>query len=280
MRNHFDFFRFGVHILSVLIIISLGMGKAMAQEGEREYVPFVEEGKAWYCSTSIGLITPEHPEGNSIECIFTMCGDTLVKDREYKRVFCQYEEYYGDKEQHYYCAVREEAYQVFIVEDEATEEKLIYDFSCPQEYLTLTFLDYQFARTDGLPHYDFLPGQLEYTVCQFTDNGEVDYFNNPSSWVEGVGGPYNNPFAFEISFLPFGEPKFGKRVFVRTCMKDKKYIFNLDWMVEISGQEAIDEINHADNSQKGIHLYDLQGRRLNGQPTKGVYIQDGKKYVK
>ena len=26
-------------------------------------------------------------------------------------------------------------------------------------------------------------------------------------------------------------------------------------------------------------LYDLQGRRLNAQPTKGVYIQNGKKVV-
>jgi len=38
----------------------------MAQK-EREYVPFVEEGKVWYCSYgSVGPITPEHPEGCNI----------------------------------------------------------------------------------------------------------------------------------------------------------------------------------------------------------------------
>ena len=27
-------------------------------------------------------------------------------------------------------------------------------------------------------------------------------------------------------------------------------------------------------------IFDLQGRRLSGKPEKGVYIQDGKKFVK
>ena len=46
--------------------------------------------------------------GEGIDCIFTMCGDTLMNGKEYKKVYCQFEEYYGDKERHYYCAVREE----------------------------------------------------------------------------------------------------------------------------------------------------------------------------
>ena len=64
-----------------------------------------------------GAITPEDPLGMGIDCIFTMCGDTLMNGKEYKKVYCQFDEYYGDKERHYYCAVREEAYQVFIMEE-------------------------------------------------------------------------------------------------------------------------------------------------------------------
>ena len=110
-------------ILFLILAMFMTMG-ASAQE-ERVYVPFVEEGKCWY----LGYFHPrdvfpaslEDPEGEGVDCIFTMRGDSLIGDREYKKVYCQFEEYYGDTEQHYYCAVREEAYQVFIVEGETTE---------------------------------------------------------------------------------------------------------------------------------------------------------------
>jgi hypothetical protein len=34
-----------------------------------------------------------------------------------------------------------------------------------------------------------------------------------------------------------------------------------------------------DEGIRNNHIYDLQGRRLTQKPTKGVYIQDGKKVV-
>ena len=70
MRNHFEFYRCNVRVIVILAFCSLSISKAMAQK-EREYVPFVEEGKVWYCSYgSVGPITPEHPEGCNIKCIF------------------------------------------------------------------------------------------------------------------------------------------------------------------------------------------------------------------
>ena len=198
------------------------------------YVPFVEEGKTWYCGYWHPYAnfpsTPEDPGGEGIDCIFTICGDTLVNGKDYKKVYCQFEEYYGDNEQHYYCAVREEAYRVFIMEEGTTEEKLLYDFSRPNEMITLNYDDYRFARSKGVHRDDFLPGQLEYHVYKFTEDGEVDYINDSSSWIDGVGDYLTNPFAFEFTFLPYGEPKFGKDISVITCMKDGKYIFNNEWM--------------------------------------------------
>jgi len=41
----------------------------------------------------------------------------------------------------------------------------------------------------------------------------------------------------------------------------------------------IDNVNIKENYSNSI-LYDLQGRRINGQPQKGMYIQGGQKYVK
>lgn len=92
------------------------------------------------------------------------------------------------------------------------EEKLIYDFSHPGEMIMLTYDDCQYARFGGwcpYGHYnegEFLPGQWKYVVGRFTD-GELDYSHDSDDWIDGVGAPLNNPFAFELCFLPFDKPK-------------------------------------------------------------------------
>ena len=144
-----------------------------------------------------------------------------------------------------------------------------------------TYNDFPFVRTDGWHLYGFPTDQLIYAVCQSTDDGEVDYSNDPCFWVDGVGNIGHNPFAFEFNFLPYDEPKLGKSTYVRTCMKDGEYIYSMEWTsVPIDDPEAIDKSIYTNNSPKGPRLYDLQGRRLQHVPTKGVYIQDGKKYIK
>ena len=42
-------FEYIARIIMVLVFFSLGTFMVIAQELEREYVPFVEEGKVWYC---------------------------------------------------------------------------------------------------------------------------------------------------------------------------------------------------------------------------------------
>ena len=128
---------------AILFILFLTLQTVLFAQEERVYVPFVEEGKVWYCGYSHpGSCFPqtfEDPKGDGIDCVFTMCGDTQINDKIYKKVYCQFEDYYGDNEQHYYCAVREDAYRVYMIEDGATEEKLLYDFSSPEESLILTY---------------------------------------------------------------------------------------------------------------------------------------------
>ena len=46
--RRFDLFGFAACIIVAFALCGLGTSKAMAQE-RREYVPFVEEGKTWYC---------------------------------------------------------------------------------------------------------------------------------------------------------------------------------------------------------------------------------------
>ena len=214
-----------------------------------------------------------------IDCIFTMSGDTEINGKTYKKVYCQFKEYYGDEEQHYYCAVREEGYRVYIVEEEATEEQLIYDFSHWGENVTLTYNDLKYGRDGGKRRERFLPGQVEFTVCKYIGE-DLDLSYGAGVWVVGVGAAIENPFAFESLYILYDEPRFGKHISVYTCMKDGKYVYIDDWRASHGSPiTAIEDRINIDNSSKSSHLYDLQGRRLSTQPTKGVYIQNGKKVV-
>ena len=154
MKNIFHLFGNGISIMMVLVLYCLGISSIYAQtRGSESYISFVEEGKVWYCGYNHPGVTtpptPESPFGKVIDCIFTMSGDTEIDGKTYKKVYCQFKEYYGDEEQHYYCAVREEDYRVYIVEEEATEEQLIYDFSHWGENVTLTYNDLKYGRDGG-----------------------------------------------------------------------------------------------------------------------------------
>ena len=235
MRNFFDLLGSNARIVVALALCGLGTSNAVAQGERSDYIPFVEEGKAWYCGYyhpyEVFPPTPEDPNGLGVDCIFTMCGDTLISDRGYKKVYCRYGEYYGDEEQHYYCAVREEAYQVFIIEAETMEEKLLYDFSNPGEFFTFTYGGEEVVRTKSSTRHSFLPGQCEYRVCPFLGD-DVDYNHIWGSyWIEGAGSASDNPFATELYFFNVDKLKFGKTISVRSCIKDGKRVFDTEWMV-------------------------------------------------
>ncbi|UKK53823.1 hypothetical protein [Prevotella sp. E2-28] len=279
-----------VFSMTVLLMLSFCIKKAVAQEQTHEYIPFVEEGKVWYCGYCHPYddfpATDEDPSGLGIDCVFTMSGDTLIDGRDYKKVYCQFEEYYSDKELHYYCAVREADYQVFIIENKATEEKLLYDFSRPDESISLTHDKYEIARERGSHRFYFLPGQYMYG---FVYSYDECYFNN--SWVEGVGAADNNPFSFEYildkdvinkiryQITNIDELIFGTNLEVRSCIKEGKTIFEDFWM-DVPGPDESTGISSVNSSTTSSPFFDLQGRPVKSTPKHGVYIKEGRKVIK
>ena len=266
------------------LLLFLAVQTVLFAQGDN-YIPFVEEGKVWYCGYSHPGVTfhatAEDPSAKGIDCIFTMQGDTVINGKTYKKVYCQFKEYYGDEEQHYYCAVREENYRVYIVEEDATEEQQIYDFSDWGETIIFTHNDIKYGRDGGKRRVKFLPGQVEFSIARFRGE-ELNFSYGRGIWVVAVGAPYNNPFSKDNLDLYYRdvEPKFGKYIDVRTCMKDGEYIYMDDWRTSHGSPiTSIDDISPVDNSPIDSPLYDLQGRHLTSQPSKGVFIKDGKKVV-
>lgn len=194
-----------------------------AEEWDHEYVPFVEEGKVWNCNNT------DYADEGVVDFVFTMRGDTLIGENIYKKVLCQYEKYFGDNEQHYYCAVREEAYRVYLVEAETKDEKLIYDFSHPKDTLMLSNYDHRVARMSGT-RMDYWPSeQLIFSVFG-TSGDEIKYQYFVDDWIEGVGSWGSNPFAAKTTLIK-PDPIFGDYCVVVSCIKDGKCLFDFDWMV-------------------------------------------------
>jgi len=281
MKNQYHYAHQGMSFLTLLFTSFCLTARMMAQE----VVTFVEEGKTWYCLTHSHAnddpqppISPEDPLGMGIDCIFTMAGDTLISDNTYKKVYCQHEEEYGDKEPHYYCAVREEDGRVLCVGTDMEEEKLLYDFSSPNETLYLCYGDHKFGRSPRWPMNYWPSVQMVFLVCELTgsNNDQLAYSHDVGTWVEGVGSVSGNPFDFElVSDRPSASAQWIELV---SCMADGKIFFNREWLSEPIGPVDI-------HSPLGLNkfaasmIYDLQGRCLQGQPRRGLYIQDGQKKV-
>jgi len=267
--------------IAMLVIILIGSMKTVAQEWDHEYFPFVEEGKVWNCCA----ISPQNVD--IANCFFTMSGDTLINDNTYKKVSCQFKDFYGDEEQHYYCAVREEDYRVFIVEAETKEEKMLYDFSHPQEDIILSYDGRNFARGAGFYYGNVFPptGQLCFKIF------EGDVVQGPTCypyniWVEGAGPFLGNPFVAGglIDCGDEPDPIFGYPLYLISCIKGEKRMYHTDWsaVIFIDPEDEEEEgdptsIQEMSKSTPDAPIYDLQGRRLSAAPQKGVYIQNGKK---
>lgn len=58
---------------------------------------------------------------------------------------------------------------------------------------------------------------------------------------------------------------------------DEEYMFIVDFTLPMEDASGISNIV---SSSSDDSLYDLQGRRLNEVPSKGIYIQNGKKFIK
>ena len=252
----------------VLVYSCLGMQQVSAQDWDHEYVPFVEEGKVWNCISEDSYLYGPY----LIDCIFTMHGDTLIGNHSYKKVLCQYEKCYGDNEQHYYCAVREEAYQVFFVAKDASEESLLCDFSSPSEIKVMTHGDITFARYHAT-HIDGYPTkQYEFMLCAIID-GEANPSYGYGGWLEGVGSIYGGtPFD---GILGGYDQTITPRVDLMSCKVGEKYIFKEGWLAQPSSVTSSTE-----RTAPQKELFDLQGRRLQGEPKHGVYIQNGKKVMR
>lgn len=234
--------------------------EAIEPEMQRtEYRPMLVEGKIWHY-----LYTDYFADIYDYPMDYVLRGDTVVEGKTYYKM---YEE--TPDSQSYYCAWREEGKRIYRL-NKGAKEALWYDF--------------------GLPYHGQIPYSLLFDIPVYFEKTEVvkaegGYFTRhqninseyifTSYCIEGIGG-FNGLLRPGIVSVPNG-----KVLSFSSCEENGKIIFREGDI----GKPAVDYTNveapHATRqSSQTLGLFDLQGRRLNALPAKGLYVKDGKKYVK
>jgi hypothetical protein len=247
-----------------------------------DYHPFLKEGKVWNCLMydHRADYQEELARAYILRITFNMIveEDSIVDGRVYK--IMNYKPTYAERlyddfniiipvsdvvnELRYYPKLwREEDRKVYGLD--SRREEMYYDFS---------------AEPDSVVYVGQETATKISSIDMVTANGqEFRRFNlsfdgrTGPVWIEGVGHP-------DAPFRVWGEEVNGGPQFqLLSCYEDGKIIFTQADFNSPSGVDGIEPVAPV-LPKKGGLIYDLQGRRLQGEPKHGMYIQNGKKVMR
>jgi hypothetical protein len=258
---------------------------AQAQKEELEYRPFAEEGKIW--STTIGGLNQYVYDGY-------FAGDTIIGGETWQKVYT-----IAGINRVYYAAVRDEGKKVYAIAKGSSRPRLLYDFSlkegdfvrCGVEGSAFECLRMKEEPLDTLHGFLFnlalkvdridtikLRDGLEhrrFTLSMWSPGKDI-LIATPIVWIEGLGsgaGPFS-PWMLQSPLLPtFNE----HRAFVTYWGNENlspQIIAISDEFYELESSTAVSSLQPT--QEKGT-FYDLDGRQISTKPSRGIYIEDGKK---
>ena len=241
-------------------------------------LPFVEEGKIWH-------MVYNNPEASDIypdyQFYYFIKGDTLISGRNCKKMYV-YNENNNDSIV-YLMSLFETERKVFFIPKDSTISFVLYDFSIPVG-ATATITDAIHPdrkitmRNNGEKDVDINGLSRHCCLVNRVSSSGSEVSDFPSGlWIEGVGselGPLAT-WQFEAD---------GNNRFLSYCDANGQWTFCLSELKDnCSGIKIVygskEDTKNQENNEKTIidYFYDLQGRKLQQAPQKGIYIQNGKK---
>lgn len=106
-------------------------------------------------------------------------------------------------------------------------------------------------------------------ICMKLDIDESYLYGVSDVWVEGIGSARYGILG------TFGFLMTGSHPRLIRCMQDEQLLYETDDFSAITGLSSPKQTTSIHSSS----VYDLQGRRLQGVPQRGLYVKDGKKHV-
>ena len=234
--------------------------------------PMFNDGKTWnfqYIHYEESDDAP--PTKTRYDISYVIEGDTVIDGLVYKKLY-RHVAPTGTK--YFTGAWREENLHVSTT---AWENIPIYsnesysDFGVPGELYDFTDTEYKFKddTTHGCSIDTIMVNNHLFRRYKFS------HFPSSVCWVEGVGGRdglFFNQHRYRVECLCDYE-------YFVSCYEDGECLFSYqDFEAPPYDVSTMTE-SISQSTDRTIFTYDLQGRRVQGQPRPGVYIRDGRKQV-
>ena len=247
---------------------------AMAAAQERDYHPFIEEGKGWNMQTATWNMGTE--ETYTTKYTYEIGRDDIVINGFHcKKMNCSQSSddwllYESEKKVYVYNDWDDRFYLMYdFVKNIGEEFSVIY----PEDYLEDWHRSQYLCRVSAidsiLTNAGIKLARFYLDVVCYYDGEQV--YEADITWIEGVGsaiGPMNNMINLGATF--------DQRVTACSCKGNVMY----EYGDQFKGTKVVDMKYGNDNGgvSKG-GCYDLSGRRVT-EPKKGIYIQNGRKRVR
>jgi hypothetical protein len=266
----------------------LGCKDNGAEPDDFDYHPFLKEGKTWNCR----LVEPVDENNNgywlTTDYSLVLSGDTVVGDKTYKKMYrkptMMVREYYkpaelaGKKDTLQVTGEstlwpelwREEGRKVYVYAMYAGiegTELLRYDFSSltPGQTVDICGIPTGILSIDTISLFE-----KDFRCFHVGLQGYPD--SHDRVWIEGVGHP-NGPFR-----VYGAEVNDGRQYTLFSCYEDGVCIYSAEeyekTTLSVPNTQHLSPI-----TQHPSVLYDLQGRKVTGTATRGIYVKNGKKVV-
>lgn len=248
----------------MIIIFAALSAKVMAQNGSHDYQLLLKDGKTWTCSRLSDIDFQRFTYSYKLE------DEIIVQGRRYMILWLNDIEMYGDDGWHFYAYVRESDRKVFILYEGKEEESLLYDFQMQQNGKLIMPNDIQ-MRFNGCfdTNYNGKILTLQtFSISYIVDEPGVGVPDAGLECLESVG----------YSMDPFCTDRwFTRSPRLESCQENEECIFKgKDFGTLIPLGVSMPNALMKDS---GNIYFDLQGRRINSIPAKGIYIRDGRKVV-
>lgn len=253
----------------LLCLSAISLATAQAQI----YGPLLTEGKTWVYEAYDVVETDDDVYVTPYDISFTLRGDTVIIGKNYKKLYFNLR-----GEESFYLALREEGSTIYRIRQRGKEfeECVLMDFDPVKikEYLVDYF---------GSMGFEYNCGETVESVDSVTVNSKrfrrhVYYETEPVKHeslraVEGIGFSHDG-------ILGMNRPQYWYQEHFKACYDgDGNLLFTEGDFWGPGDATAVESITTKEPASSK-NVFDLQGRRLSEKPVRGMYIKDGKKYVK
>ncbi len=266
---------FFIQILALLVPCIQMMGQEGVQAGwngaemssNNVTNKMLVDGKQWVYRHHVETWNWETmwPEEVDTKVTYMLNGDTLIKGWHYAKLYRQEE----DEAPVYSMALRQPGKKVYCYERDAEEEKLFIAFDPPffSPSLMNPYIENLIDRIDEVT----VNGRT-FTRHRYYKKESDDWWEAIFVGVEGVGFEHTGILGMNFAMNPSNYMTF------EACYEDGECIFTAeDFEKPDSNSIVVATLSRKSPQQRGI--FDLQGRRVMGQPKPGIYVVDGKKQV-